>query len=615
MENNAVYAPDNGAVQAGPIRKVDREHAGEDRMLVEVGGVDSGLRYRSVEETPLLGDDGDGGRRSSATSSLSAYDDFSALPWYKRPSIYWMLPMFFLTAIANAGILVPKMNLIITLLCREYFSDKALQDPDFTFLPVVFGGENPECRSAEVSSYVAEFTLMGNLLGGILCAITSPKLGALSDRYGRLRIIIITSIGMLIGEVIVLCAASYPDTISVGWILVAYGVEGLFGSFIAAMAIANSYATDCIPIDRRNVVFGYFHAALFTGIALGPILSAYIIEALGSIVSIFYIAAGVHVVFILFAGLVIPESLTKDRQLAAREKHALERAARAPSADWINRIRHLNLLEPLKILYPTGEGSSPAVRRNLLMLAGVDTTVFGVHMGAMTVVIIYTNYQFGWTTVETSRLVSLVSGSRVFCLLVLLPIITRLYKGSRRRSNTRSNTATPAKPNQPTTTTPTPLGAEPFDLALIRLAIALDTLGYLGYALATSGAPFMAAGALAAAGGMGSPTLQSSLTKHVPADRTGQLLGAMGLLHALARVVAPTAFNAIYAATVGRFTQLVFVCLAGVFGVAFVAAWFVRPGVGLEEKSAEEVAAGVGVGRRDSVVGGGGGGGEDGDAV
>ncbi|KAL0259446.1 hypothetical protein SLS55_005183 [Diplodia seriata] len=582
MENNAVYAPDNGAERTGPIRKVDREHAGEDRMLVDVGGVDSGLRYRRAEETPLLGDDNGGSRRSSASSSPSAYEDFSAIPWYKRPSIYWMLPMFFLTAIANAGILVPKMNLIITLLCREYFSDKAVQDPTFTFLPVVFGDENPQCRSAEVSAYVAEFTLIGNLLGGILCAVTSPKLGALSDRYGRLRIIIITSIGMLFGEVIVLCAATYPDTIPVGWILVAYGVEGLFGSFIAAMAIANSYATDCIPIDRRNVVFGYFHAALFTGIALGPILSAYIIEALGSIVSIFYIAAGVHVVFILFAGLVIPESLTKDRQMAAREKHALERAARAPSADWINRIRHLNLLEPLKILYPTGEGSSPAVRRNLLVLAGVDTTVFGVHMGAMTVVIIYTNYQFGWTTVETSRLVSLVSGSRVFCLLVLLPIITRLYKGRRSsRSSRRPGLDHQIKPS----------GAEPFDLALIRFAIALDTLGYLGYTLAASGGPFMAAGAVAAAGGMGSPTLQSSLTKHVPADRTGQLLGAMGLLHALARVVAPTVFNALYAATVGRFTQLVFVCLTSVFGLAFVAAWFVRPGVGLEERSAEEVAA------------------------
>ncbi|EKG12014.1 Major facilitator superfamily [Macrophomina phaseolina MS6] len=578
MENNAVYASDTAPLRAGPIREEETAHAGEDTMLIDVGGVDSGHRYRSAEEAPLLGDSSDS-RRSCASSSRPPHDDFSALPWYRRPSVYWMLPMFFLTAIANAGILVPKMNLILSLICREYFSDKAIQDPTFTTLPVVFGEDNPQCRTPEVSSSVAQFTLYGNLISGLLCAITSPKLGALSDRYGRLHIIAITSTGMLLGEIVTLCAATHPDTIPVGWVLVAYAVEGLFGSFIAAMAIANSYATDCIPVDRRSVVFGYFHAALFTGIALGPIVSAYLIEALGSVVSIFYIAAGIHVTFILFTALIIPESLTKDRQMAAREKYASERAARAPSADWINRLRQVNLLEPLKILYPTGEGSSPAVRRNLLLLAGVDTTVFGVHMGAMTVVIIYTNYQFGWTNFETSRLVSVVNGSRVFCLLVLLPLITRYFKGRRAAARQKNPQMKPT-------------GADHFDLALIRLAIALDTLGYLGYTLSTNGNLFLASGAFAAAGGIGSPTLQSSLTKHVPADRTGQLLGATGLLHALARVIAPTVFNAIYAATVGRFTQLVFVCLTSVFGVAFVTAWFIRPGVVLDEPEAREVVTG-----------------------
>jgi len=48
-------------------------------------------------------------------------------------------------------------------------------------------------------------------------------------------------------------------------------------------------------------------------------------------------------------------------------------------------------------------------------------------------------------------------------------------------------------------------------------------------------------------------------------------------LHALARVVAPTVFNLIYALTVGKFTQTVFVCLAATFGVAFILSWFVKP--------------------------------------
>ena len=67
------------------------------------------------------------------------------------------------------------------------------------------------------------------------------------------------------------------------------------------------------------------------------------------------------------------------------------------------------------------------------------------------------------------------------------------------------------------------------------------------------------------------------MTKHVPPEQTGQLLGASGLLHALSRVVAPTLFNGIYAATVGSFTQTVFVCLTATFGLAFVISWLVKP--------------------------------------
>ena len=85
------------------------------------------------------------------------------------------------------------------------------------------------------------------------------------------------------------------------------------------------------------------------------------------------------------------------------------------------------------------------------------------------------------------------------------------------------------------------------------------------------------AGMVASFGGIGSPTLQSALTKHIPSDRTGQMLGATGLLHALARVVAPTIFNLIYSQTVGIFTQAVFVCLASVFVLASIMSWFVKP--------------------------------------
>lgn len=473
--------------------------------------------------------------------------------------IFWLLPAFLLFTLAFGGIVVPKLNLILTLICREYIADRSADDPNFTMLPVVFGGDNPQCRIPKVQSRVAQFTLYGNLISGLLSAITSPKLGALSDRYGRKKLLLVTAAGMLTGEIITIFAAKYPESFPFNWILVGYAMDGLCGSFIVGMVLAHSYATDCTPPQKRNVAFGYFHGCLFTGIALGPIVAGYIIKGTNSVLSVFYVALGCHLLFIVFLIFFIPESLSKTRQAAAREKHRLEVIRLGPAADWINQIRAFNLLEPLKILYPMGEGSSSAVRRNLLLLASVDTIVFSVAMSAMTVIVIYTNIQFGWGDFQSSKFVSIVNSSRVFCLIILLPIVNRLVRGPSGTSRQKNS------------------GSDNFDLSVIRLAIFFDTLGYLGFALSRSGTLFIVSGVVASVGGIGSPTLGSALTKHVPPDRTGQLLGATGLLHALARIIGPTIFNAIYSATVGKFRQTVFVCLAATFGLAFLCTWFIRP--------------------------------------
>lgn len=470
-----------------------------------------------------------------------------------------MLGPFFIAALAFGGMITPKINLILNLICREYISEQQSLDPNFPMLPVIFGGDNAQCRIPEVQSRVAQFTLYGNLIAGLLSAVTSPRLGALSDRYGRTLLLSITSCGIVMGEIITIIAGNYPNTFPVNWILLGFAVDGLCGSFVCSMAISNAYATDCTSPAKRNIAFGYFHGCLFTGIALGPILAGLLVRATGSPLSIFYISLGIHLFFILVVALLVPESLSKQRQLAARARHDQEKTANNSSSDWIDQLRAVNLLEPLKILWPRGPGSSSALRRNLVFLAAVDTTIFGVAMGSMTVVIIYTNYQFGWGTFESGMFLSIINSCRVICLIVVLPLVTKYVRGRPGATKQRSS------------------GSDTFDLAVIRVAVFFDTVGFLGYTLARTGSMMTLSGAIASIGGIGSPTLQSALTKHVPADRTGQLLGASGLLHALARVVAPTIFNGIYLATVGKFTQTVFVCLTCTFAIAFVLSWFVKP--------------------------------------
>ncbi|KAI9832761.1 MAG: hypothetical protein M1819_003981 [Sarea resinae] len=589
MDNDVVFAADvevDGQLRSRSAERHASHHASHHHHPQAEHGTSSTIKgvLTEPERTPLLADSGD---RSSLKSSSNSFSDesdgeqewagtaeFKDLPWWKRPSIAWLLPLFCLSTLAYGGIVVPKLNLILSLVCREYLTDRSKNDHGFTPKPVIFGIDNPQCQIPEVQSLVSKFTLYANLITGIFSAITSPKLGALSDRFGRNRVMALITSGLMAEEVITIIAASYPDTISVNWILLGYFFDGMCGSFIAAMAVTHSYASDCSPPAKRSVIFAMFHGILFSGIAAGPVIAGYIIKATGELLTVFYIALACHATFVLVVIFFLPESLSKDRQAAGREKHRLLRSENH-SLSWRSWLKEANLLAPLSILYPRGEGSSHALRRNLLLLSVVDATIFGVAMGSMAVVVIYSEYAFGWGNLETSIFVSIVNTCRVLVLLVFLPLFISLFRGNY-YSGSANNHPDRSRRHKNS-------GSDNFDLNIIRVAVLFDTLGYLGYAVVRTGPLFIVSGAIASIGGIGSPTLQSALTKTVPPDRTGQLLGATGLLHALARIVAPTIFNLIYSATVGKFTQTVFICLASTFGLAFVLSLFIRPHIYLAD--------------------------------
>lgn len=479
------------------------------------------------------------------------------LPWYKRPSIYLLLPGFFPFCLAFGGIIVPKQYLVLDLICRDYLSDRASQDPSFHFMPVILGGDNEQCRVPEIQSLIAKFNLYQNLLSGLFAAIVAPMMGSMSDRYGRKPLMMYGSIGGFIMEIITIIVGTHPETVSVYWILLGSLLDGLSGSFTAGMALSFAYASDCTAPENRNTAFGYFHGALFLGVAFGPLMSGLFMKLAGTIMIAFYIALGCHVFFILYIITVVPESLSKERQLIHREKHQITRMETAKES-WLTTIKKYNIFEPLWVLRPTGPGSSKALRRNLFLLAGIDTMMFGVAMGTMNIMLIYAQYRFGWQEVGASMYLAAVNIARSLGLVLLLPLLTKLFRGPVAEGSQGHR------------------GSDKLDVNIIRGSIVFDLVGYLGFALTPNGAIMVIAGLIASLGGIGSPTLQSSLTKHIPAHRTGQVLGASALLHALARVVAPTVFNLIYSSTVKIYAGIVFLCLASVFVVVFVMSFFVK---------------------------------------
>ena len=166
---------------------------------------------------------------------------------------------------------------------------------------------------------------------------------------------------------------------------------------------------------------------------------------------------------------------------------------------------------------------------------------------------------------NASMYLSAVNVCRVLGLVALLPTLSRIFRGPVKGRSLGH------------------VGSDKLDLGVIRAASLFDLLGYIGYAFSPSGAFLVISGLIASLGGIGSPTLQSSLTKHVPVNLTGQVLGASALLHALARVVAPVVFNLIYSKTVRIYAGIVFICLGSIFIVVFVMSWFLKTGVYLKE--------------------------------
>lgn len=355
-------------------------------MYAATGGIEPWANDRSNEQEPLLVDR----RASDCTKSdgtkhkdddWDGMADFEGFPWYRRPSPLWVLIPFGLLAISFGGLIAPRVELILNLTCREYFADMSKSDPTLPTIPVLFDGtRNEQCRIAPVQSRASQFNLYGNLIAGLLSAVTSPKIGSLSDRYGRTKFIALTSLGSLTSEVMFILAAKHPDTFNMNWILFGFALDGLCGSFTTAFSIVHAYTSDCIAPAGRSVAFAMFHGCLFTGLAVGPLIASLITRGTGSPVAPFYVVLAVHATFMLFVGLIVPESLSRPRQ--ERAKTARKRAQQSlPTSDWIDHFRSINLLEPLQILWPTGPGTSHALRMNLSILAAIDFVMFSIAMG------------------------------------------------------------------------------------------------------------------------------------------------------------------------------------------------------------------------------------------
>ena len=185
----------------------------------------------------------------------------------------------------------------------------------------------------------------------------SPVLGALSDRWGRRPVMLISTLGLGLDYILMAVA---PDLV---WLFVGRVISGICA---ANFSTANAYLADVTPPEQRAGSFGLLGAAFGIGFVLGPLLGGVLGDVDPRLP--FWVAAGLSLANFAYGLLVLPESLPDERRMAFSWARA-------------NPVGSLRLL---------------AEHRELLGLAGVAFVFHLSHVVLPAVAVLYTSHRYGW---------------------------------------------------------------------------------------------------------------------------------------------------------------------------------------------------------------------------
>ena len=197
----------------------------------------------------------------------------------------------------------------------------------------------------------------------------SPVLGALSDRFGRRPVILLSNFGLALDYVLMALAPS------LSWLFVGRLISGVTS---ASISTAFAYIADITAPDKRAAVFGKIGVAFGAGFILGPALGG----VLGDIDPRlpFWAAACLSFANAIYGLLILPESLPQERRSPWRWRSA-------------NPVGALRLLSSGRIL------------------AGLSLANFFAqlaHVVLPSVFVLYATYRYGWDSKTVGLTLALV---------------------------------------------------------------------------------------------------------------------------------------------------------------------------------------------------------------
>jgi len=133
--------------------------------------------------------------------------------------------------------------------------------------------------------------------------VTSPVQGALSDRFGRRPVILLSCLGLGLDFVFMALANTLP------WLLVGRIISGITS---ASFTTANAYVADVTAPENRAKSYGMIGAAFGLGFIVGPLLGGWLGDI--HLRLPFWFAAGLALLNFCYGLFVLPESLPPEKR-------------------------------------------------------------------------------------------------------------------------------------------------------------------------------------------------------------------------------------------------------------------------------------------------------------
>jgi DHA1 family tetracycline resistance protein-like MFS transporter len=192
--------------------------------------------------------------------------------------------------------------------------------------------------------------------------IFAPVLGALSDRFGRRPVILISCFGLGLDYVLMAVAPS------LAWLFVGRVLSGITA---ASFSTAGAYIADVTSVEKRAAGFGMIGAAFGIGFVLGPAVGGVLGAADPRLP--FWVAGGLALANAAYGYFVLPESLPPEKRKPFSWRNA-------------NPMGSLQLLRR----YP-----------GLMGLASVSLMNHLAHHVLPSVFVLYVGYRYGWNPRDT----------------------------------------------------------------------------------------------------------------------------------------------------------------------------------------------------------------------